>query len=138
MSPTVRNILAVVAGLVIGGAVNMGLVQLGNTLYPLPEGIDPNNMDQLKEAIANFKPIQFLFPFLAHSMGTLVGAFTAAMIAATGKAQLALIIGLVFLAGGVAMVVSVGGPIWFILLDLIVAYLPMAWLGGKLGVRYSG
>jgi uncharacterized membrane protein YqgA involved in biofilm formation len=135
MSPTVRNILAVVAGLVIGGAVNMGLVQLGNTLYPLPEGIDPNNMDQLKEAIANFKPIQFLFPFLAHSMGTLVGAFTAAMIAATGKAQLALIIGLVFLAGGVAMVVSVGGPIWFILLDLIVAYLPMAWLGGKLGTR---
>jgi uncharacterized membrane protein YqgA involved in biofilm formation len=135
MNPTVRNILAVVAGLVIGGAVNMGLVQLGNTLYPLPEGIDPNNMDQLKEAIANFKPIQFLFPFLAHSMGTLVGAFTAAMIAATGKAQLALIIGLVFLAGGVAMVVSVGGPIWFILLDLIVAYLPMAWLGGKLGTR---
>jgi uncharacterized membrane protein YqgA involved in biofilm formation len=135
MSPTVRNILAVVAGLVIGGAVNMGLVQLGNTLYPLPEGIDPNNMDQLKEAIANFKPIQFLFPFLAHAIGTLVGAFTTAMIAATGKAQLALIIGLVFLAGGVAMVVSVGGPIWFILLDLIVAYLPMAWLGGKLGTR---
>jgi hypothetical protein len=28
-----------------------------------------------------------------------------------------------------------GTPVWFVLLDLIVAYLPMAYLGYKLGQR---
>jgi hypothetical protein len=33
------------------------------------------------------------------------------------------------------MVVSLGGPTWFILLDLVVAYLPMGLLGGKIAIR---
>jgi hypothetical protein len=46
---------------------------------------------------------------------------------------LALIIGLFFFSGGLIMIYQVGGPLWFKALDLIVAYLPMAWLGGKIG-----
>ena len=45
-------------------------------------------------------------------------------------------IGFAFLAGGVMMVLTLPAtPVWFILLDLIVAYLPMAYLGYKLGQR---
>ena len=32
------------------------------------------------------------------------------------------------------MVCTVGGPVWFIIIDLVFAYLPMAFLGGKLGL----
>lgn len=138
MNPILRNILAVIAGIVIGGAVNMGIVTLGNSLYPLPEGLDPNNLEDLKNAMANFKTEQFLFPFAAHALGTLAGAIIAAFLGASHKLWLALIVALTFLIGGITMVVSLGGPTWFILLDLIAAYLPMGWLGGKLGVKYSG
>jgi hypothetical protein len=31
------------------------------------------------------------------------------------------------------MAVMYGGPVWFLALDLIGAYLPMAFLGGRLG-----
>ena len=32
----------------------------------------------------------------------------------------------------VTMVVMIGGPLWFKILDLVGAYFPMAWLGHKL------
>jgi hypothetical protein len=40
---------------------------------------------------------------------------------------------MLFLLGGIMMAFSVGGPTWFIILDLTIAYLPMAWLGYRLG-----
>jgi len=62
----------------------------------------------------------------------LVGAFTAAKIAGVKQLNLGLIIGAVFLLGGISMVMSVPSPTWFNVLDLIGAYFPMGWLGAKL------
>ena len=43
--------------------------------------------------------------------------------------------GVVFLLGGIAASFMIPAPAWFIVLDLVVAYLPMAWLAGRLGAR---
>jgi len=67
---------------------------------------------------------------LAHAIGTLVGAYIAARIAATHKFKFALGIGAAFLIGGIINVINLPAPTWFSALDLIVAYIPMAWLGG--------
>lgn len=69
---------------------------------------------------------------MAHALGTLAGAFLAAMIAATRRMKFAVGVGAFFLLGGVTMVVMYGGPVWFIAADLIAAYLPMGYLGGVL------
>jgi len=50
---------------------------------------------------------------------------------------LALAIGVLFLAGGISMVFMLPSPTWFTLLDLIGAYIPMAYLGGKLAIKKS-
>jgi hypothetical protein len=48
----------------------------------------------------------------------------------------AMTIGFAFLAGGVMMVMILPEtPLWFIFSDLILAYLPMAYLGYRLGQR---
>ena len=47
----------------------------------------------------------------------------------------AILIAFFFLAGGISMVIMVGGPLWFIGLDLLVAYIPMGALAGKLCQR---
>lgn len=135
MKPVIQNIIAVVAGLMIGSFVNMGLIMLGGYIIPAPDGADITTMEGLKNSMHLFGPENFLFPFLAHALGTLAGAIVASLIAATHKAKFALAISVVFLAGGTANVLMLPAPMWFNALDLICAYLPMGWLGGKLAVR---
>jgi hypothetical protein len=138
MNPTIRNILAVVAGILIGSTVNMSLISMSASAIPPPLGADVATMEGLKASMHLFEPKHFLFPFLAHALGTLAGAAVAAYIAAARKFQLAMVIGVVFLAGGIASVYMLPSPMWFNALDLIGAYLPMAWIGWKLGARQSG
>jgi hypothetical protein len=71
-------------------------------------------------------------PFLAHALGTFVGAFIAAKIAATSKMIIAIAIGIVFMIGGIMMVMMLPSPLWFDATDLVLAYIPMAYLGAKL------
>ncbi len=132
MNPVARNILAVVIGLVTGSVVNIGLITVGMTVVPLPEGTDVSTMEAVREAMKTFTPMHFLFPWVAHALGTLVGAFIAAKVAASHRMKLAMLIGAFFLLGGIAMVLNCGGPNWFIAADLILAYFPMAWIGGTL------
>ncbi|WP_339611826.1 hypothetical protein [uncultured Planktosalinus sp.] len=135
MNPIFKNVLAVVAGILIGGLVNMAIIMMSSSVVPPPEGIDITTVEGLKEGMPLFKPINFLMPFLAHAIGVLVGAFIAAKIAAKNKMTLALLIGVFFLLGGVANVMMLPSPMWFNLTDLLLAYIPMAWIGGKLAMN---
>ncbi|NNF03520.1 MAG: hypothetical protein HKN17_03550 [Rhodothermales bacterium] len=132
MNPVLKNVLAVVAGVVVGAFVNSALVNIGPYIVPLPEGADVSTMESLSESMHLFRPVNFLMPFLAHAIGTLVGAFVAAKVAASHAMKLALGIGAFFLLGGIAAAMMLGGPAWFIALDLILAYIPMGWLGARL------
>ena len=135
MLPKYRNMLAVVAGLVIGSVVNMGLINMSASAIPPPLGADVTTMEGLKASMHLFEPKHFLFPFLAHALGTLVGAGVAAYIAACRKFHLAMFIGVIFLAGGIGSVATLPSPLWFNVVDLVGAYLPMAWIGWKLAAR---
>ncbi len=135
MKPIIRNILAVVVGVVVGALVNGALIGVSGTVIPPPGGADVTTYEGLKASIHLFQPKHFVFPFVAHALGTLVGAFLTALIAATRRMGLALAIGVVFLAGGIINVLMLPAPLWFDAVDLVSAYLPMAWLGGTLGTR---
>ncbi len=135
MNPVVKNILAVVAGIVVGSIVNMGIIMISGSIIPPPEGADITTMEGLKASIHFFEPKHFIFPFLAHALGTLVGAVIATKIAATRKLLMALLVGLFFLIGGTVNIAMLGGPMWFTALDIIVAYMPMGYLGYKLAKK---
>lgn len=137
MNPILKTTLAIILGWMVGSVVNMGLINTGMALFPL-EGVDVTDLDAMATALANARPTQFLFPFLAHALGTLSGAFVAALIAPIHKMRYALIIGGLFLLGGIAVNYMIPGPAWFTTLDILLAYLPMAWLGGKLAAAFQG
>ena len=130
MHPIVRNILAVITGIIVGSAVNMGLIMVSGSIIPPPEGVDPTDLESLKASMHLFEAKHFIFPFLAHALGTLAGSFLAALIAASHKMKFALAIGVFFLLGGIANTFMLPSPTWFTILDLVAAYIPMAWLGG--------
>lgn len=132
MSPIIKYVIAVVIGIVVGSVVNMGLVNIGPSIIPLPDGADVSTMEGLAEAMPLFSPANFLFPFLAHALGTLVAAFVAAKIAGSYEMRFGIGLGVFFLLGGITAANMFGGPIWFIAIDLILAYIPMGILGAKL------
>lgn len=135
MHPIIKNILAVIAGIVVGSIVNMGLIMISGSVIPPPEGADVTTEEGLKASMHLFQPKHFIFPFLAHALGTLAGAFLAATLAANNKQRFALGIGVFFLLGGIAAVFMLPAPMWFNMLDLIGAYIPMAFLAGKWAIR---
>lgn len=138
MNPTIKNILAVVVGIALGGGINMLIVTYGGAIIPPPEGVDPSDVESIKANMHLYEDKHFVVPFLAHAIGTLVGAVAAFLLAATRKTLCAYIIGVVFLIGGIAVNMMIPGPVWFIALDLLVAYIPMAWLGAKIGRGLQG
>lgn len=128
----IRNIAAVVAGALIGGFVNMRIIIYGPLLIAPPPGADVTTAEGLQRSIHLFQPQHFVMPFWAHALGTLVGAFVAAALAAANPLRAAFIVGVLFLAGGIMAVRMIPAPLWFDAIDLLFAYLPMAWAGAKL------
>jgi hypothetical protein len=106
-------------------------------VIPPPEGADVTTMEGLKASIHLFEPKHFIMPFLAHAIGTLVGAFLAVKLGASSHMRLAIIVGFFFLVGGAINVFLLPAPMWFNVLDLVGAYIPMAWLGHKLAAKRS-
>ena len=135
MNPVIRNILAVIAGIIIGSIVNMSLINVSGYIIPPPEGADMKTMEGLKASMHLFQPRHFIFPFLAHALGTFVGALVAGLIAATNKMKIAMVLGFLFLVGGITAVSMIPAPLWFNIADLVFAYLPMAFLAGKIAMR---
>ena len=133
MNPLIKNLLASFAGFIVMMAVNMGLIMLLGNIFSPPEGVNPNDVNSINNNLHRYTVFQLIMPFLAHAGGTLVGTLTAAKIANSHKMLIVLILAVIHFSGG-AMMVSMlsNSPLWFNVLDLGVAYFPMAWLGYKL------
>jgi len=136
MNSILRNVLAVIAGIIVGSIVNMGFIMLSSSIIPPPTGVNPADMESLKTSMHLFEPKHFLMPFLAHAIGTLVGAFVAGVIAVKHKLKISLAIGFFFLLGGITNIIMLPSPMWFTITDLVLAYLPMAWFGFNLQNRF--
>jgi len=138
MSPILRNILAVIIGIILGSVVNTVIIMVSSSIIPPPEGADVTTMEGLKTSMHLFEPKHFIMPFLAHAVGTFLGALAASAIAVTHKMKFAMGISTWFLIGGIVSVLMLPSPVWFSILDLAGAYLPMGYFAGKLTTRQRG
>ena len=125
MKQVLKNIAIVILGIIIGMIINIGLIILGGIIFPPSESFEPMNA-------INWDYKYFIFPFLAHSIGTLSGAFIVSKLSKRFSIILPLIVGFYFLSGGIYMIKILPAPTWFILLDVILGYIPMALLGWKI------
>lgn len=135
MLKVLRFAAAVILGLIVGSVVNMGLIMIGPMLIPPPPGGDITTMEGLKATMHLFEPKHFIFPFLAHALGTVVGAFVARMLSPERSIVPSYLVGGFFLVGGITNVMMLPAPMWFNVVDLVFAYLPAAWLGQKFAGR---
>ena len=123
-----RIILSLALGILSGSAINILLIIVGSYIVSTPESFDPMNAQ-------DWTVLFFIFPFFAHSLGTLVGSFVAAKASKNYHISISLMVGVWFLFGGIYMATIIPAPLWFETLDIAVCYIPMAYIGWKLNKR---
>lgn len=135
MPKLLRLTIAIVLGFAAGSAVNMGLILVSGSVIPPPAGADVTTTEGLKASMHLMEPKHFLFPFLAHALGTLVGAFVATLLTPDRSRGPALVVGTLFFLGGCAAAYMLPAPAWFSAIDLMLAYGPPTLLGHLLAAR---
>jgi hypothetical protein len=130
-----KDTLLFVAALVLGMSVNMGLIYAGIYLIPLPAGVDVTTRNGLQAALPLMGYEHFIFPFLAHALGTLVAAFAVTRWVSNRKQRRAYLIAAIFFIGGLINIIGMPSPLWFSIADLLLAYFPMAWLGSRINFK---
>ena len=125
MKQILKNIGIVIFGLIIGMIVNMALIILGGIVFVPSENFEPMNA-------LDWDLKYFIFPFLAHGIGTFSGSLTVSKLSKRSNIVLPLFIGIYFLAGGIYMASLLPAPAWFVYLDIIICYIPMALLGWEI------
>lgn len=133
MNPILRNVIAVILGLVFGSVVNGMIINFSGVIIPFPEGYDYSTPESMRETFHLLEAKHMILPWIAHALGTLIGAFWASKFSASKHYSMAMIVGIFFLLAGISMVYMVKvQPMWFTLTDLLLAYLPMAFIGWKI------
>lgn len=128
----IRNILGAIVGFVVGNIANMLILAAGHFILPPPAGFDGTSMEGFASTIHLLRPVDFTVPFLAHAIGPLVGVLAAMFIVASRHKMIAIILGCLFLTGGIVANFMIPAPWWYRILDVTLAYVPMAYLGYKL------
>jgi hypothetical protein len=107
-----RNIGAVIAGIIAGSVINMGFIMLNSyVLFPMPEGMDMNDPAQFKTYIATLPVLAFFVVLVAHQGQALVGGWVAARIGSKPMV-LSMIIGVLTLLGVVYNQITLDAPLW--------------------------
>jgi hypothetical protein len=134
-----RKTVAIILGLVAGGIFNMALIQVSHVMYPLPEGIDPNDFEQFRAHVEShgMPTGALIVVLLAHAGGSLVSGLVCGLIAKRGWYTAAIALGLVWTAGGVAMLYMLPSPTWFAICDVLL-YVPAALVGVVIGAAITG
>jgi len=133
-----KRTIVIFISLFSGAMLNGAIINISSKVIAPPKGFDLNTAEGLQAAMLHMGPEHFLFPFLAHALGTLLSAVLITRFLKSQQFVFAMMAGMLFMLGGISMVIMLPGtPIWFILVDLIGAYIPMAYLGYKLVKKSS-
>ena len=126
----IRNICAVLVGLVTGMALNMAIVMLSMVLYPMPEGVGWNDREGLAAYIETLPATAFLIVMLAHLGQAFVGGWIAAIISRNSSMVVAMIVGVLTLLGGLYNMSTLPLPAWMWI--EVPLYLVAAWAAARL------
>lgn len=129
MNPTLKEVLAVLSGLVVG-MILIGLLEgLGHLIFPPPAGVDLSDMEQVAIYLQNAPIVALLWVTLAWFIGAFVGGAVATLIAKEAGRRPAYLVGGILTLSGILNLVMIPHPIWFWLSILI--FIPAALIGRK-------
>ena len=112
-----RHVLATIVGFIVASlTVYIFESLIGHNLFPLPEGIDPMDMESIKENMHLIPVGTKIFVVIAHFMGIACGMFVAGLISKTSMVP-AYIVGALMLAATAFNLFMLPKEMWFLLSD---------------------
>jgi hypothetical protein len=129
----IRTILAVIIGIAVSIACVMAVEGAGGLVYPKPVGIDLHDMEQVRAYVTTMPLGAKLVVVFAWLLGAFLGGL-ATVLVARHRTRLAIVPGVTIAIGTIANAILLPHPMWMPAIGVLGA-IPMAWLGGRLGVR---
>ncbi len=128
-----RNIGAVLAGLLVGACANMALVMANMMAFPPPGALDMADPVAFAAYVAGLPARAFVVPVLAHLTQAALGGWLAARLAGSRPRELAMVVGVLTVMGSVQNMATIGGPAW--MWAELPLELALAWGAGGLELR---
>jgi hypothetical protein len=113
--PAVRSVIAVAAGVFVGGIATFGVEALGHIFVPPPAGLDVTNLSAVKAAMPSLPVAHFLPLLVAYLVGPTLGAALTARMAPSRALAHAAVVGACFLVGGIQNFRTIPHPVWFVI-----------------------
>ncbi len=126
-----RNAIAIILGIVVAFLVIMSIQMINYSLFPLPEGIDMENQEAMKEHIQTLPVTAFVIVLLSYLIGTFVSVFVAIKIAASHFRTIALILGTFLMIMSIINLIRIPHPIWFMIIEVLI-FIPTALFAQRL------
>jgi len=129
----IRNIGALIAGIVIAFVLIYLIEMLGHAIYPPPPDLDFSNPDAVRPYIATLPIVALLFPMIGWLLGAFAGSFVANICGDAKPYVFSGIVGGLVLAGTIANLIMIPHPLWFSITALI-GIVASAWLANRVAV----
>ena len=136
MKNIVQNIFAILLAIFAASIITFSIIVLGHSIVPTPDGIDTNNFESIKSNFHLFQAKHFLFPLLAHVLGTFVSSYLLSRFAKTYKFWFAIGIGIIFMLASLSLSLRIGHLNWIGIIE-IAQYIPVSVLGYEVWQRTS-
>ena len=122
-------------GLFLGVLVIFFIETSGHHLFSVYQNVPNITEPEAFAAFIETLPLgAFLFLLFAHSLGTLISAFSATLISGHSRPVPAIVVGVLMLSAGVINLISIPHPVWFQISEVIL-YLLSALFGYKLSLK---
>ena len=109
----IRQVLAVLLGVVTAFALVALVEWMGHMMYPVPEGLDVNDPVEMARYIRDLPAGAFVFVLGAWGVGTLAGGWVACVVMKDKPLLYASIVGIAVLIGAAINVFTIPHPVWF-------------------------
>lgn len=101
-------------------------------VFPLPANIDMQDINSIEENMDSIPLINFIMVLIGYALASFIAGFVSIKIKTHNPVLPIMIIGIVLTVFGFINFVTIPHPIWMIVIGSII-FIPMVWLGGKLG-----
>lgn len=116
-----KHVLAAIVGFIVASlTVYIFESLIGHNLFPLPESIDPMDMESIKENMHLIPVGAKIFVVIAHFAGIVVGMIVAAIISKSSMVP-SYIVGGLMLAATAFNLIMLPKETWFLLADGLLA-----------------
>ncbi len=129
-----RNVLAIVGGVLIGTVVIFVVQSISHQIYPVASDIDYNDKEAMRSFVAGLPVGALLMVIASYVCGSFVAGMISAWVGRGARVRHALVAGVLLLLAGIMNLVSIPHPLWFSVVTVLV-FIPAAWAGGKLAAR---